>query len=281
MSGSGNLLHKIIASKRTEVAALRERCPEESLREQAMQVSSRRDFVKALCTAREDGSLAIIAELKRASPSAGQLREDYVPEQIASDYEQGGAHCLSVLTDTVYFRGSHEHLQSARAACTLAVLRKDFIVDSYQIYQSLNMGADAVLLIAGAFENPRDLSLLAELSICSGLSVLLEIHDAKQWREHQTLAESKQVLVGINNRDLRTLEIDLNTTRRLAHDVAMLSPNPVIAESGISTAEEMIDLHAHGAHGFLIGSALMGAKSPGQALRALLDSARISATTES
>ena len=264
-------LDRVIASKHAETVTGRKTCPEEQLRDRASTRSDYRNFVAPLRAARSADKIGVIAELKSASPSAGILCENYIPARIAQDYERCGAHCLSVLTDAPYFKGSSEHLQLARAACELPVLRKDFIVSTYQVYESACIGADAILLIAAAFKDKEELASLAELAIAVGMNVLLEIHAAEEWHTHHHLARLPEVLVGINHRNLHDLTIDLDHTRRLAPEIAEVSPNPVIAESGIQTARDIQKLRANGAHGFLIGTAFMGVAEPGQALRALLD----------
>lgn len=264
------MLEEILAFKYNEVANARLNGSEGKFQDIARARRDYRDFIAPLRTARNENRIGVIAELKRASPSAGMLREDYVPEQIAPNYERSGASCLSVLTDQKYFKGSMADLRAARAACTLPVLRKDFIFSTYQIYESAALGADAVLLIAGMFLQVEELKALATLAHEFGMSVLLEIHDDEEWNRCKDLAREKWILVGINNRNLRNFQIDTENSARLAPDVAAVSPNPVIAESGITEAKLMRDLHARGLDGFLIGGELMRSEDPGARLRTLL-----------
>lgn len=272
MPKSHYFLAEMITHKRDEVEHARKLRTEEELRTlaQARPHTDRRNFIEPLRAVVSAGGMGVIAELKKGSPSAGVLREDYQPRTIACDYERGGAHCLSVLTDEKFFKGAHTHLGQARAACYLPVLRKDFILSPYQVYESAAMGADAVLLIAAVFDDAADLQHLAELAIECGMSVLLEIHQLSEWREHSALAREEDVLVGINNRDLRTFEVDTQCSVRLAPEVIAASANPVISESGISDAKQLQTLRACGIHCFLIGSALMREPQPGSRLRELM-----------
>ena len=224
-----------------------------------------RDFVAALRAKVAAGDPAVIAEIKRASPSKGLLRENFDPAAIAKSYEAAGAACLSVLTDRRYFQGAAEHLISARAACSLPVLRKDFIVEPYQVFEARAMGADCILLIAAALgiENLRELERLAQ---SLGMAVLLEIHEPSEVEAARALATP---LIGINNRSLRTFVTSVQTTLDLLARIP--AGKTVVTESGIQAREDVLHLQKHGVQAFLVGEALMRAPDPGAALRALLD----------
>ncbi|HLJ64850.1 MAG TPA: indole-3-glycerol phosphate synthase TrpC, partial [Stellaceae bacterium] len=223
-----------------------------------------RGFIRALEAARSDGRYGIIAEIKRASPSRGLIRADFDAHALAAGYASGGAACLSVLTDRSFFEGSRGDLVRARAAVPLPVLRKDFMIDPYQIVEARAMGADCVLLIMAALSD-RDAGELEELAMRSGMDVLIEVHDRAELQRALRL-ESR--LIGINNRDLKTLAIDLATTETLA---AMLPPGRIlVSESGIQTARDLARLARAGANSFLIGESLMKEPDVEAALRALL-----------
>jgi indole-3-glycerol phosphate synthase len=250
-----DILERIIAVKREEVRAAQQSVPLEELQ---LEASARdlRDFVGALRAKHAAGQAAVIAEVKKASPSKGVLREHFVPAEIAHSYERGGAACLSVLTDVRFFQGSAAYLQEARAACKLPVLRKDFIVDTYQIVEARAMGADAILLIAAALTTPqmRELEAFAH---SFGLAVLVEVHDEQELEEALTL---KTPLIGINNRNLRTFETDLAVSEYLLPKAPRTAT--VISESGMKEAEDIARLYASGARGFLIGETLMRSDDP-------------------
>jgi indole-3-glycerol phosphate synthase len=254
-----DILDSIIAVKHQEIRAARESVSAEALREQASTRDSR-DFVGALRAKHAEGKPAIIAEVKKASPSKGVLREHFEPAEIAKSYEQGGAACLSVLTDAQFFKGSTAYLEEARAACTLPVLRKDFIVDPYQILEARAMGADCILLIAAALElqQMRDLEAFAD---SLGLAVLVEVHDADELMDSLSL---KTPLIGINNRNLRTFETSIDTT------LGMLEMVPedriVVTESGIVCRADVERLRAMNVQTFLVGEAFMRADDPGAEL---------------
>ena len=258
-----DVLQRILENKRAEVAAARQAVPHEEMAERARATPAPRDFLAALRAKISAGLPAVIAEIKKASPSRGLLRERFDPPEIARSYEAAGAACLSVLTDWQYFQGAPEHLIAARAACSLPVLRKDFIVDSYQVLEARAMGADCILLIAAALslEHMRALEWLAS---GSGMAVLVEVHDADE------LGRALQLdtpLIGINNRNLRTFETRLDTTLALLPGVP--SGRLVISESGILERLEVVRLRNAGVAGFLVGEAFMRAEHPGAALRAL------------
>jgi indole-3-glycerol phosphate synthase len=254
-----DILERIIAVKREEVRAAQESAPLEELRLEAS-ARDKRDFVGALRAKHAAGKAAVIAEVKKASPSKGVLREHFVPADIARSYAKHGAACLSVLTDVQFFQGSAAYLEEARAACDVPVLRKDFIVDPYQVVEARAMGADAILLIAAALETSQmqDLEALAH---SLGLAVLVEVHDSRELEEALTL---KTPLIGINNRNLRTFETSLQTT------IGMLDSIPedriVVTESGILSRADVERMRDRSVHTFLVGEAFMRADEPGAEL---------------
>ncbi|OLL29662.1 indole-3-glycerol-phosphate synthase [Burkholderia sp. SRS-W-2-2016] len=251
-----DILDRIIAVKREEIRAAEQSAPLEELR---LEASSRdlRDFVGALRAKHAAGLAAVISEVKKASPSKGVLRENFVPADIARSYEKHGAACLSVLTDVQFFQGSVAYLQEARAACQLPVIRKDFIVDPYQVVEARAMGADAILLIAAALET-AEMQDLEALAHSLGLAVLVEVHDSDELKAALTL---KTPLIGINNRNLRTFETSLDTT------LGMLDAIPddriVVTESGILSRDDVEKMRARDVHTFLVGEAFMRAQEPG------------------
>jgi len=254
-----DILERIIAVKHEEVAAAQLSAPLEALR---LDASARdlRDFVGALRAKHAAGQPAVIAEVKKASPSKGVLREHFVPADIARSYARGGAACLSVLTDVRFFQGSVAYLEQARAACELPVLRKDFIVDPYQIVEARAMGADAILLIAAALSTPQmqDLEALAH---SLGLAVLVEVHDEAELAEALTL---KTPLIGINNRNLRTFETSIDTTLNMLERVP--DDRIVVTESGILGRADVERMRERSVHTFLVGEAFMRAEDPGAEL---------------
>ena len=266
-----DILNKILAVKRDEVAAASAVLPLAELRAQAQALPAPRDFVGAI-RGRVAAGNAVIAEVKKASPSKGLLRADFDPAAIAADYAAHGAACLSVLTDRQFFQGSPDYLRAARAACEAyqtPVLRKDFIVDAYQIVEARAMGADAILLIAAALDLPM-LHEFEALAFELGMAVLVEVHDGA---ELDCALQLKTPLVGINNRNLRSFEVSLQTTLdllpRVAANAAAESGRIVVTESGILTPADVALMRANGVGAFLVGEAFMRAPSPGQALAAL------------
>jgi len=258
-----DILQRIVAVKREEIAAAKAQCDLTSLRAQALALGGVRDFEGALRRRIAGGGAAVIAEIKKASPSKGVLREQFVPTEIAASYARHGAACLSVLTDERFFQGSAAYLQQARAACELPVLRKDFIVDEYQLAQSRAMGADCVLLIVACLAD----SQMAELETAAlelGLAVLVEVHDSSELERALRL---RTPLLGINNRDLRTFEVSLQATLDLLPRVP--PDRLVITESGILSAADVRHMRAAGVHAFLVGEAFMRAADPGLALAQL------------
>jgi indole-3-glycerol phosphate synthase len=254
-----DILDRIIEVKRGEVRIAQESVSLEELRLQASTRDSR-DFVGALRAKHAEGKPAIIAEVKKASPSKGVIRENFVPADIAKSYEQGGAACLSVLTDVQFFKGSIAYLEEARAACSLPVLRKDFIVDAYQVLEARAMGADCILLIAAALQ-PLQMRDLEAYAHSLGLAVLVEVHDRDELEQSLTL---KTPLIGVNNRNLRTFETSIETT------IGMLDMVPedriVVTESGILSRIDVDRLRAMDVQTFLVGEAFMRADDPGTEL---------------
>jgi indole-3-glycerol phosphate synthase len=250
-----SILERIMAAKRAEVAAAKQRTPAVKL-DAAPPV---RDFVAALRKKRP----AVIAEIKRASPSKGLLRENFDPAAIARSYQEAGAACMSVLTDREFFQGAPEHLSAARAVCALPALRKDFLIDPYQVMEARALGADCVLLIAACLADPemRDLETLA-LSL--GMAVLVEVHDAPELERALAL---RTPLIGINNRNLRSFETRLETTLDLLPRIP--ADRLVITESGILSRTDVQRMREQGVHAFLVGEAFMRADDPGAELRKL------------
>ena len=252
-----------MAVKRTEVAAAKTAVPLARIEKSAQDAAAPRDFFAALKSRIDAGNPAVIAEIKRASPSKGLLRQNFVPADIARSYEAGGAACLSVLTDREFFQGANGDLRAARAACSLPVLRKDFIIDPYQVLEARAMGADCILLIAACL-SLREMKPLEALAMKLGMAVLVEVHDAS---ELDAALQLRTPLIGINNRDLRTFQTRLETTL----DLLEYTPENrvVVTASGIATREDIARLRRHGVHAFLVGEAFLRAPDPGEALRAL------------
>jgi indole-3-glycerol phosphate synthase len=260
-----DILARILDSKRAEVRTGQASVPRSEMERRAREAPAVRDFVGALRGRIDAGKPAVIAEVKRASPSKGLLREHFDPAAIARSYERGGAACLSVLTDREYFQGSAEHLVAARAACTLPVLRKDFVIDPYQVFEARAMGADCILLIAAALELPAMLELESAAQVL-GMAVLVEVHDEKELESALSL---RTPLVGINNRNLRTFETRLETTIELRRRVP--EGRIVITESGILARADVERLRGEGIGAFLVGEAFMRAGEPGEALARLFE----------
>lgn len=260
-----DILNKILATKAQEVSAFLAQTDLNTMQHLARDQAPVRDFVGAI-RAKHDQSLpAVIAEIKKASPSKGLIRpNDFNPANIAHIYEQAGAACLSVLTDEQYFQGAPEYLQQAKAACNLPVLRKDFIVDAYQIYQARSWGADAILLIAAALEQAQ-LEEFEAIAHDLGMAVLLEVHHTDEWAKCERLTTP---LIGVNNRNLRTFEVDLQQT--LDYLPILDASRIIVTESGIAKREEVELMRSHGIHTFLIGETFMRADDIGQAVQDLL-----------
>ena len=265
MSGAGlpDILARILDRKREEVADGARTVPLADMRRRAADAPPTRGFEAALRARTGTGRAAVIAEIKRASPSRGVIRRDFEPSGIAAGFERAGAAALSVLTDREFFQGAPEHLRAAREATALPVLRKDFLLDPWQVYESRAMGADCVLLIASALGDGR-LGELADLARGLGLDALVEVHDEAELERALRLPVR---LVGINNRDLRTFHTALATTKRLAPCVP--PDRLAVTESGIAAREDVAELRAHGVHAFLVGEAFMSAPDPGERLAEL------------
>ena len=258
-----DILDKIVAVKRDEIAAARSTRDIASLRRDAESLGGQRDFVGSLRAKITAGQAGVIAEIKKASPSKGVLREHFVPSEIAASYARHGAACLSVLTDSQFFQGSAAYLEQARAACTLPVLRKDFIVDAYQVFEARAMGADCILLIAACLDDAQMAELEAQ-ALALGMAVLVEVHDDVELDRALRLATP---LVGINNRNLRTFEVSLDTTLRL---LKQLPPQRLlVTESGILGRADVQRMRDAGVNAFLVGEAFMRASDPGAALAEL------------
>ena len=260
-----DILNKIIATKHEEVAAARGVKSMAQLEAEIAQQGAPRDFVAAIRQKIENGQSAVIAEIKRASPSKGVIRADFRPADIARSYAEHGAACLSVLTDRQYFQGAPEYLQAARAACTLPVLRKDFLVDAYQVAEARAMGADAILLIAAALDLPQ-MQALERQAMDYGMAVLVEVHDGL---ELEAALQLQTPLLGINNRNLRTFEVSLETTLGLLPRIP--AERVVVTESGILSRGDVIRMRESDVHAFLVGEAFMRAPEPGEALAALFN----------
>lgn len=263
MSDTPDILKKIIARKIEEIAERKQRCDLPAMREKAKVADDCRGFVDAIRNKIDNGQSGVIAEIKKASPSKGVIREDFHPAEIASSYEKGGAACLSVLTDADFFQGSEEYLQQARAACSLPVIRKDFIIDPYQVYEARAIGADCILLIVAALNDTQ----LAELSALAGelgMDVLVEVHDAE---ELQRALKLRLPLVGINNRNLRTFEVSLQTTLDLLKQIP--KDHIVVTESAIHSKEDVELMRSNDVNAFLVGEAFMRADDPGEELAKL------------
>jgi indole-3-glycerol phosphate synthase len=263
MSAAPDILRTILRHKAEEVGRRAESLPLRRLAASAEQAPAPRGFATALEARLARGDAAVIAEIKKASPSKGLLRDPFHPAAIARSYAAGGATCLSVLTDERFFQGSDDALREARDACELPVLRKDFVIDPYQVYEAKVMGADCILLIVAALGDAQ-LNELTGLAHHLGLDVLVEVHDAE---ELDRAAHLEGTLLGINNRNLRTFETTLETTTRLL--AAVPAGRTVVTESGIHTSQDVAFMRARGVHAFLVGEAFMRAPDPGEKLREL------------
>jgi indole-3-glycerol phosphate synthase len=264
-----DILNKIVAVKREEIATAIRQKPLATVRADAESRVLTRDFEAAMRAKVAAGRPAVIAEIKKASPSKGVLREDFIPADIAQTYAEHGAACLSVLTDKQFFQGQVDYLKQARASCQLPVLRKDFMVDAYQIYESRAMGADCVLLIAACLDDAQMADLEA---IARGLdmAVLVEVHDAA---EAARALKLKTRLIGINNRNLKTFEVSLDNTLNLVSALPELTSDRrmVVTESGIHSRDDVLRMGAAGVGAFLVGEAFMRATDPGEALAKLFN----------
>ena len=266
MSKVADILVKILDTKAREVAERKQLVSLQQIQSNLEGMAGKtRDFVGTIRERVEAGRVATIAEIKKASPSKGVIRENFDPAQIAHSYEKGGAACLSVLTDVEYFQGDDSYLKQARDACQLPVLRKEFIIDPYQVYESRLIGGDCILLIVAAL-NDHQLKEFTELAHSLNMAVLVEVHDAEE------LARALQLntaLIGINNRNLRTFETSLQTTTSLLADIP--ADRIVVTESGIHTRADVESMLAHDVRAFLIGEAFMRAPQPGDKLAELFE----------
>ena len=258
-----DILKRILQRKIEEIAACKQRAPLDHLRQQLETDSAPRGFVSSLRGKQSSGLSAVIAEIKKASPSQGVIREDFDPVQIAKSYADGGAACISVLTDRDFFQGHDDYLVAARNACLLPVIRKDFIIDPYQVYEARVFGADCILLIVAALED-RTLKDLYRLSNDLGMDTLVEVHNQQELDRAMLLDLD---IIGINNRNLHTFETSLSTTLDLLYQLP--ESCLVVTESGIHGSEDVQLMRDHGVNSFLVGEAFMRAEDPGAELRAL------------
>lgn len=258
-----DILEKILAVKREEITVLKKLRSESDLLAEANARKDVRGFANALRECINAKQNAVIAEVKKASPSKGIIRENFNPAEIAMSYAAHGATCLSILTDKQFFQGSPDYLRQARAACSLPVLRKDFMIDPYQVINARAMGADCILLIVSALSDAQ-LKELEETSFSLGMDVLIEVHDGAELERALNL---KSPLIGINNRNLRTFEVDLKNTIDLIKSVP--KNRMLITESGIHTRDDVIHMNNHQVYGFLVGEAFMREDNPGEALERL------------
>ncbi len=258
-----DILNRIITRKQQEIAERQGLVSTRQLRQQAQAASAPRGFVAAMNQRIKQGDSAVIAEIKKASPSKGVIRENFDPVAIARSYQSGGAACLSVLTDRDFFQGHEDYLVAARAACALPVIRKDFIIDPYQVVEARAIGADCILLIVAALEH-QALASLHRQAVELGMDVLVEVHDRV---ELERALKLDLELIGINNRNLRTFETRLDTTIELLESIP--SGCLVVTESGIHSADDVALMREHRVNAFLVGEAFMRAQDPGQALKQL------------
>lgn len=267
-----DILQRILSVKADEVKSAQSALPLADLKSRLVDMPPARDFLGALRSRTDAKRPAVIAEIKKASPSKGVLREDFRPAEIARSYAQHGAACLSVLTDQAFFQGAENYLREARASCDLPILRKDFMIDPYQVYEARAMGADCILLIVAAFRDPRapqgyDLERMKAMESLAhglGMAVLVEVHDGAELETAQRLATP---LIGINNRNLRTFETSLETTLGLLP--AVQPDRLVVTESGIHAPEDVALMADHDVYAFLVGEAFMRAPDPGAELARL------------
>ncbi|MBB3190811.1 indole-3-glycerol phosphate synthase TrpC [Halomonas cerina] len=257
------ILTRILARKDAEVTERRQAVSEAELLDLARRQSAPRGFIAALDACIDEGDPAVIAEVKKASPSKGVIREDFRPAEIAASYAAGGAACLSVLTDADFFQGHEDYLIEAREACLLPVIRKDFIAHDYQVSEARAIGADCILLIVAALDDAR-LADLYQQAVELGMDVLVEVHDV---HELERALRLDLALVGINNRDLHTFDTRLETTLELLPRIP--AGVTVVTESGIHTRDDVLRMREHDVHGFLVGEAFMREDEPGEALRRL------------
>jgi indole-3-glycerol phosphate synthase len=259
-SDTPTILKKILARKEQEIAERSAVVSLEQLKQQVAKASAPRGFAAAMAAKLASGESAVIAEIKKASPSKGVIREDFDPAAIAASYAEGGAACLSVLTDVDFFQGADQYLQQARAACDLPVIRKDFIIDDYQIYEARVMGADCILLIVSALTE-QQLIGLHQVAVALGMDVLIEVHDAA---ELTTALKLENPMVGINNRNLHSFEVSLENTYQLLAQIP--AGKIIITESGIHSPDDVAAMREKNVNAFLVGEAFMRSEEPGQRL---------------
>ncbi len=265
MPNTPDILKKIIARKEVEISERKKLISPDEIMEKAYADRNTRDFFTALKTKADKKENAIIAEIKKASPSKGVLRENFNPVEIAKSYEKHGATCLSILTDKDFFQGDEKYLIDARAAVSLPVLRKEFIIDAYQVFEARAMGADCILLIAACL-NDRQLEDLSMLAVSLSMDVLVEVHDLEELKRTMQL---RLPMVGINNRNLRTFEVSLQTTIDLLQEIN--DDTLVVTESGILASEDVELMHEHDIYTFLVGEAFMRQDNPGVALEQIFN----------
>jgi len=256
-----DILNKILKTKHEELAVAQEKTPLSAIQRLSENASEPRDFVGAIRNKIDSGKAAVIAEIKKASPSKGVIRADFKPAEIAKSYEAGGAACLSVLTDAQYFQGSADYLKQARAACDLPVLRKDFMIDPYQVYEARAMGADCILLIAAAIDLAK-MRALESIAHQLDMAVLVEVHNGE---ELDLALQLQTPLLGINNRNLRTFDVTLDTTFELLPRIPR--DKIVVTESGIFTSDDVALMRKNNVHTFLVGEAFMRQDDPGAELK--------------
>ena len=262
-SSTPGILDRILSCKKEDMLVRKNQTSLEDLRVRVVDSDPPRNFYKAIAAKIDNSEPAVIAEIKKASPSKGIIRQDYDPAWIAKSYSEGGATCLSVLTDFEFFQGSDEHLKLARGACSLPILRKDFIIDPYQVYEGRVIGADCILLIVAALTDLQ-LQELAGVTHELGMDVLIEVHNREELERGMRL---RTPLIGINNRDLNTFKTDLDTTINLLTD--LFPDRIVITESGIHTREQVALMQKNNVNAFLVGEAFMSADNPGERLKEL------------
>jgi len=263
MTEKGDILHRILQRKQQEIAERKRRAPPTSVERQAKDIAPARGFYTAIQSAIDNDKPAVVAEIKKASPSKGVIRQDFDPITLAHAYTNAGASCLSILTDADFFQGEDRHIHLAKQACPLPILRKDFILDPYQVHESRIIGADCILLIVAALGDNL-LQELAGIALELGMDVLVEVHDREELERAHML---RTPLIGINNRDLRTFRTDLETTIGLLTDV--FPDRTVVTESGIHSRDDVALMRKHGVNAFLVGEALLSAADPGKRLREL------------
>lgn len=263
MRNTPDILKKIVSRKLEEISACQAKMPQAELIKQLSDQDKTRGFANAIAQKIDSGQAGVIAEIKKASPSKGVLRENFQPAEIAVSYEAAGAACLSVLTDVDFFQGSDEYLKQARAACSLPVIRKDFIIDPYQVYEARFIGADCILLIVACLDDAT-LTSLNDLAHELGMDVLVEVHDDAELDRALKLGNR---LIGINNRNLRTFDVSLATTLNMLDKIP--AEMIVVTESGIHSQQDVMQMRNHHVNAFLVGEAFMRAENPGEKLSEL------------